>query len=171
MIILGIDPGSRTTGFGVIRMFGSKMEYLSCGCIRTTGQSIPTRLDEIFNGVGEVVEKYQPDCMAIEQVFVAKNPGSALKLGQARGAAIVACVSRELEVSEYSARQVKQSVVGYGNAEKIQVQQMVAKLLGLNKTPQSDAADALAIAICHAQSSKSVQQLAFASNNKRGYTR
>lgn len=148
-IILGIDPGSRITGYGVIRQQGRQLIYLGSGCIRTVVDDLPARLKLIYAGVTEIITQFQPDCFSIEQVFMAKNPDSALKLGQARGAAIVAAVNRDLPVFEYAARQVKQTVVGTGAAEKGQIQHMVRSLLKLPANPQSDAADALAIAITH----------------------
>lgn len=148
-IILGIDPGSRITGYGVIRQVGRKLEYLGSGCIRTSVDDLPTRLKLVYAGVSEIITQFQPDIFAIEQVFMAKNADSALKLGQARGAAIVAAVNVDLPVFEYAARQIKQTVVGTGAAEKAQVQHMVCSLLKLSANPQADAADALAVAITH----------------------
>ncbi|RLM23069.1 crossover junction endodeoxyribonuclease RuvC [Brenneria alni] len=148
-IILGIDPGSRVTGYGIIRQHGRRLTYLGSGCIRTVVDDLPTRLKLIYSGVSEIITQFHPDCFAIEQVFMAKNPDSALKLGQARGAAIVAAVNRDLPVFEYAARLVKQTVVGTGAADKKQVQHMVRSLLKLSASPQADAADALAIAITH----------------------
>lgn len=148
-IILGIDPGSRITGYGVIRQTGRKLEYLGSGCIRTSVDDLPTRLKLVYAGVSEIITQFQPDVFAIEQVFMARNADSALKLGQARGAAIVAAMNADLPVFEYAARQVKQTVVGTGAAEKAQVQHMVRALLKLAASPQADAADALAIAITH----------------------
>ncbi|PNC08945.1 crossover junction endodeoxyribonuclease RuvC [Escherichia coli] len=148
-IILGIDPGSRVTGYGVIRQVGRQLSYLGSGCIRTKVDDLPSRLKLIYAGVTEIITQFQPDYFAIEQVFMAKNADSALKLGQARGVAIVAAVNQELPVFEYAARQVKQTVVGIGSAEKSQVQHMVRTLLKLPANPQADAADALAIAMIH----------------------
>lgn len=150
MRILGIDPGLRFTGFGVIDVIGSKTVYVGSGCIRSGEGSLPQRLGVIAEGVREVIGLYQPQIAAVEQVFVNVNPQSTLLLGQARGAAIVALVQAGLEVSEYTALQVKQAVVGNGHADKIQVQSMVKRLLSLADDPQADAADALACAICHA---------------------
>lgn len=152
MRVLGIDPGSRVTGYGIIDTDGRRHAYVDSGCIRTQGQEMPLRLKQIFDSVSELMLRYRPDQMAIEQVFMAKNPDSALKLGQARGAAICAAMSRLEGCSEYSPRQIKQAVVGTGGADKAQVQHMVTALLSLNATPQSDAADALAVALCHAHS-------------------
>lgn len=151
-IILGIDPGSRVTGYGVIKQSGYQLEYLGSGVIRTAVDDLPTRLKRIYAGVSEIILQFQPEMFAIEDVFLAKNANSALKLGQARGAAIVAAVNNDLPVFEYAARLVKQTVVGTGTADKIQVQDMVTRILKLSEKPQSDAADALAIAITHAHS-------------------
>ncbi|MFD3245934.1 crossover junction endodeoxyribonuclease RuvC [Rahnella aquatilis] len=148
-IILGIDPGSRITGYGIIRQTGRQLSYLGSGCIRTVVDDMPGRLKLIYAGVSEIITQFQPDFFAIESVFMAKNADSALKLGQARGAAIVAAVNQDLPVFEYAARQVKQTVVGTGAAEKSQVQHMVRSILKLPANPQADAADALAIAITH----------------------
>lgn len=160
MIILGIDPGSRITGYGVIERVQGKLVYRGSGCIRVADAALPERLATIFTGVSDVIRQFSPDCFAIEQVFMAKNPDSALKLGQARGAAIVAATQGELPVSEYSARQIKQAVVGKGGADKTQVQHMVKHLLQLPGTPQADAADALAVALCHAHTEQSLIKLA-----------
>lgn len=148
-VILGIDPGSRITGYGILRQQGRVLTYLGSGCIRTKVDDLPTRLQLIYAGVSEIITQFQPDFFAIEQVFMAKNPDSALKLGQARGVAIVAAMNLGLPVFEYAARQVKQTVVGLGSADKAQVQHMVRVLLKLPANPQADAADALAIAITH----------------------
>ena len=149
-IILGIDPGSRITGYGVINQIGQAVEYIDSGCIRIDPGDLPERLKQVYDGIDQVIEAWSPQMVGIEQVFMSRNADSALKLGQARGAAIVAAMNHGLPVSEYSARQVKQSVVGKGSADKYQVQHMVTSLLRLNKTPQADAADALAVALCHA---------------------
>lgn len=158
-IILGIDPGSRITGYGVVRQQGRVISYLGSGCIRTAVDDLPSRLKLIYAGVSEIITQFQPDCFAIEQVFMARNADSALKLGQARGAAIVAAVNQQLPVYEYAARQVKQTVVGTGAAEKSQVQHMVRSLLKLPANPQADAADALAIAITHCHFSQNLQRI------------
>jgi crossover junction endodeoxyribonuclease RuvC len=148
--ILAIDPGSRVTGFGIVDVTNGKTVYVNSGCIRLPDEALSVRLKHIFNHVSVLLEEYKPDEFVIEEVFLAKNANSALKLGQARGAAIVAASLRELVVHEYAARRVKQSVVGNGNADKVQVQMMVQLLLNLSSRPQADAADALAIALCHA---------------------
>jgi crossover junction endodeoxyribonuclease RuvC len=170
-VILGIDPGSRKTGFGVIRQTGSKAEYISSGVIRIPDTALPERLKVIFDGISEIIARHTPDEVAIENVFMAKSAGSALKLGQARGAAIVAAVHRGLPVSEYEARKVKQSVVGTGAATKIQVQHMVKTLLALPGDPQEDAADALAVALCHASTQKSLINMTSAGKFRRGRLR
>jgi crossover junction endodeoxyribonuclease RuvC len=153
MIILGIDPGLRTTGFGVIEKQGAKLRYIASGTIKTGLEgALPPRLKVILHGVSELVATYQPHCAAIEKVFVNVNPHSTLLLGQARGAAITALVGADLDVAEYSPTQIKQSVTGTGKAAKEQVQDMVARLLKLPGLPGTDAADALGVAICHANS-------------------
>lgn len=149
-IILGIDPGSQKTGFGVIETDGSRHRYLSSGVIRLPLGALPARLDIIFKSLNTIIDEYAPQQAVVEEVFMAKSAGSALKLGQARGAAVVACVSRDLQVAEYTARQIKKAVVGTGAASKEQIQEMVRILLALPAAPQEDAADALAAAICHA---------------------
>ena len=149
-LILGIDPGSRITGFGVVRDTGRGCEYIASGCIRTGSGSLPERLQTVYRGVSEVIRQYGPITMGIEQVFMARNADSALKLGQARGAAISAVVMRDLPVHEYAATEVKLAVVGKGGAEKAQIQHMVGLMLNLHGKLQADAADALAIAITHA---------------------
>lgn len=149
--ILGIDPGSRITGFGVIDTTGASARYLASGTIRIQELDFPRRLRCIFEQVSEVVETYRPDVLAIEEVFVHRNVDSALKLGQARGAAICACVIRDLPVAEYAPRAIKLAVVGSGAASKEQVQFMVRALLSLQGNLQIDASDALAVALCHSQ--------------------
>lgn len=151
MRILGIDPGSRVTGYGVIEVRGRELGFISCGTIRTAREpNFSRRLSIIFKGVSQVIDSHQPAVAAVEELFVAKNPRSALKLGHARGVAVVAAIEKELAVHDYTARKIKQTVAGYGQAEKAQVQHMVRTLLELDATPSSDAADALAVAICHA---------------------
>lgn len=152
MIILGIDPGSVITGFGAIEVVNNQLSYRTSGHIKMTETETAPRLQQIYSGIREVVLNVRPHEISIEQVFMHQNPGSALKLGQARGVAIIAASLEGLPVFEYSAKQVKQAVVGYGAAAKDQIQQMVCVLLKLNSKPQADAADALAIAICHANS-------------------
>ena len=147
--IIGIDPGSRLTGYGVVDVIGGDVRYLASGCIRTTTGPFPARLAEIYQGVSALIDDLRPQVLAIEEVFLAKNPDSALKLGQARGVAIAAGVAHGLDIHEYAARKVKQGLVGSGRASKQQVQHMVRVILSLPGDPQADAADALAIAICH----------------------
>tara|TARA_B110000444_G_scaffold219230_1_gene219254 strand:- start:316 stop:834 length:519 start_codon:yes stop_codon:yes gene_type:complete len=166
-IILGIDPGSRITGYGLINSVGNKLEYISCGCVKTSGDSLPERLKIIFTEICQVIEEYSPQQAAIEEVFMGKNASSALKLGQARGSAMVACLSHELPVAEYSARKVKQAVVGAGGADKLQVQHMVKALLSISDNIAEDAADALAVAICHANTEASLIRMAGAKSFSR----
>lgn len=171
-IILGIDPGSRITGYGLIKQQGNKTQYLASGCIRTQSSEMPERLHQIYNGISEIIQQYKPTDFAIEQVFMAKNPDSALKLGHARGVAILSAMQAGLSVAEYSARQIKQAVVGKGSAEKAQVQHMVTHLLTLSAKPQSDAADALAVALCHHHTNQSLVKLSGqASKTVRGRLR
>jgi crossover junction endodeoxyribonuclease RuvC len=149
--ILGIDPGVRVTGFGVVDKLGTEITYVASGCIRTPAvDSLPERLAVILEALGEVIAAHRPREVALEKVFVNVNPSSTLALGQARGTAICAAVSAKLPVAEYTALQVKQAVVGTGHARKEQVQEMVKRLLRLSGAPSADAADALACAICHA---------------------
>ncbi len=150
MKILGIDPGLRITGFGVIHQVGTRLSYVASGTIRIPDGDLPSRLKVILEGVGELVHTYQPDCAAIEIVFSNVNPQSTLLLGQARGAAICGLVGANLPVAEYTALQMKKSVAGHGKAQKAQVQAMVQRLLKLDALPGTDAADALGLAICHA---------------------
>jgi crossover junction endodeoxyribonuclease RuvC len=159
-IILGIDPGSRITGYGVINSTGSKLIYIDCGCIRTEADALPERLHQIFSGLCEVIVRHCPQEAAVEEVFMGKNAGSALKLGQARGSAIIACLHQELPVGEYAARAIKKAIVGRGAAEKQQVQHMVKALLGITESIQEDAADALAVAICHANTQAGLIKMA-----------
>ena len=151
--ILGIDPGLRVTGFGVLVYQGNVLSYVTSGCIRATGDSLPVRLGIIARDIAHVIAEERPTEVAVEKVFVNVNPNSTLLLGQARGAAIAAAVLAGLPVYEYTAGQVKQAVVGQGRALKPQVQEMVRRLLQLSGTPSPDAADALACAICHAHGS------------------
>ena len=164
--ILGIDPGLRTTGFGVVDAVGGQLTYVASGTISTQAQqhqALPMRLKLLFDGVGEVVAKYQPDCAAVEIVFVNVNPQSTLLLGQARGALLTALVSLDLPVAEYTALQMKQAVGGHGRAQKSQIQEMVKRLLRLNGLPGTDAADALGLAITHAHAGSAMARLAAAS--------
>ncbi|MBI3935472.1 MAG: crossover junction endodeoxyribonuclease RuvC [Betaproteobacteria bacterium] len=162
MRILGIDPGLRVTGFGVLDQSGQKLAYVTSGCIRAPQGELPQRLKAIFDGLNEVIASCRPQQVALEKVFVNVNPQSTLLLGQARGTAICAAVLHGLPVAEYSALQVKQAVVGNGHAHKEQVQEMVRRLLKLAGNPSPDAADALACAICHAHGGQGLGGLATA---------
>ncbi|HEY8355090.1 MAG TPA: crossover junction endodeoxyribonuclease RuvC [Methylophilaceae bacterium] len=172
--ILGIDPGLRQTGFGVIEKTGERLNYVASGTIKTTTgkgadiEDLPTRLKIILDSLFEVIDTYVPQQVAVEKVFVNVNPQSTLLLGQARGAAISAAVIRNLAVAEYTALQVKQSVVGNGHAAKEQVQEMVKRLLKLPANPSPDSADALACAICHAHGGQGLGKLATAGFRVRG---
>ena len=148
--ILGIDPGLRVTGFGLIVAAGGRLQYIASGCVRNTGGELPDRLHIIIRDLASVIVEHRPTEVAVEKVFVNANPHSTLLLGQARGAAISAAVLADLPVAEYTALQIKQAVVGHGKAAKGQVQEMVRRLLALPAPPSTDAADALACAICHA---------------------
>ena len=170
MKILGIDPGLQRTGFGVVEAQGSKLAYVASGTISTLEAprgDLPLRLKIIFQGVQEVVQRYQPDCSAVEIVFVNVNPQSTLLLGQARGAALAALVSTDLAVAEYTALQMKKAIVGHGHANKVQVQEMVKRLLKLSALPGKDAADALGLAIAHAHAGASFAAMALASPLQR----
>ena len=165
--ILGIDPGLRITGYGLLDRTGQQLLYVASGVIRTPAGSLPERLKAILESLNEVIALHRPDQVVVEKVFVNVNPASTLLLGQARGAAICAAVSCRLPVSEYTALQVKQAVVGKGHAHKEQVQQMVRRLLGLPGDPSPDAADALACAICHAHGGQGLGKLATAGYRMR----
>lgn len=167
MRILGIDPGLLTTGFGLIDTEGAHMQYVASGTISTQhldSRLLPQRLKVLFDGIGEVIKRYEPDVSACEIVFVNADPQATLKLGQARGACLTALVVHNLEVSEYTALQLKKAVVGYGKASKPQVQEMVKRLLQLPALPGKDAADALGLAITHAQVSRSTLAIAKVAN-------
>ncbi|WP_455220712.1 crossover junction endodeoxyribonuclease RuvC [Kaarinaea lacus] len=157
--ILGIDPGSRITGYGIIESDGYHAEYVTSGCVRAAEENWSQRLRIIFDGIQELLIQYVPDQVAIEKVFIHRNADSALKLGQARGAAICAVVNRSLAIEEYTPTEVKQSVVGKGNATKEQVQHMIQVLLKLSASPQADAADALAVAMCHANTRNTLSRM------------
>ena len=155
MRILGIDPGTRITGYGLIDVSGNHLRHVDHGTIRTeSGNDLALRLKTLHQGLDRIISRHRPDAVAVEQVFLAKNAMSALKLGHARGVALLAGVNADLPVFEYAALQVKSAVVGYGKADKNQVQRMVRTLLCLSAVPPQDAADALAVAICHAHSRK-----------------
>ena len=166
MIILGIDPGTRITGYGIIDVEGNRLRHVDNGIVKTrSSDPLPLRLKAIYDGLTVVLKEFSPDSVAIEQVFLAKNPKAALTLGHARGTAVIASVNLNLEVHEYSALQVKSAVVGYGHAAKQQVQHMVKTLLNLPEVAQEDAADALAVAICHANS-RTLRQVAINSGRR-----
>lgn len=165
--ILGIDPGSRITGYGVIDTDGFRHAYVCSGHINVKGENLCEKLGMIFTEVGELISQWQPHAMAIEQVFVNRNVDSALKLGQARGAAICAGVNAGLHVGEYTPRAIKKAVTGQGGADKLQIQQMMQILLKLEALPQSDEADALAISVCHANHLQ-VRNAGIAAGVKRG---
>ena len=159
---MGLDPGLRRTGFGVIETDGYRHRYRDSGLICPKPGPIPERLGTLFEELSGVLECHVPDCVAIESAFLSVNPGTALKLGQARGALISACIMRGLEVFEYSPRSMKQAITGRGAADKEQVQFMVQRLLGLPESPQSDEADALGLALCHAHSRELAAKVAAA---------
>jgi crossover junction endodeoxyribonuclease RuvC len=158
--ILGIDPGLRVTGFGVIEKNGASLSYIASGCVKSGGAELADRLKTLLSGLREVIAEHRPQQVALEKVFVNVNPASTLALGQARGTAICAAVDAGLPVAEYTALQVKQAVVGNGHAGKEQVQEMVKRLLELAGAPSADAADALACAICHAHGGQGLGGLA-----------
>jgi crossover junction endodeoxyribonuclease RuvC len=159
MRILGIDPGSRRTGFGIVDVSDERVTPVHFGVIDTGGGEFTSRLGAIFNGIRDLVREFHPDEAAVETVFVSHNASSAIKLGQARGAAVCAVIAADIPVAEYSPRSVKQAMVGRGAADKVQVQHMVRVLLGLRENPQEDAADALAVALCHHHTQSTVDRL------------
>ena len=172
-IVLGIDPGSRVTGYGVIETVPeevvSALRYVASGCIRTDPRAtLPDKLEEIFSGITEIVEEFEPDEVAVEKIFMARSADSALKLGHARGVAIVAAVKQGRPVFEYEARKIKQAVVGTGSAAKSQVQHMVQILLRLPEIPQADAADAMATAVCHINTRHGLKKLKDVNQFRRG---
>ena len=166
--ILGIDPGSINTGYGIIDTKGNHSTHIDNGIIKITGDELPEKLRCIFAGLNDLIDQYQPDEISIEKVFVHRNADSALKLGQARGAAITACTMRDIPVFEYTANQVKQATVGKGHAAKQQVQHMIKVLLCLAEVPATDAADGLAIALCHAHSREGLMRMQGASGYSGG---
>jgi crossover junction endodeoxyribonuclease RuvC len=170
MRILGIDPGLQTTGFGVVDVAGHALSYVASGTITTTHLDrgdLPARLKVLFDGIAEVKARYQPDCAAVEIVFVNVNPQATLLLGQARGACVTALVSCDLAVAEYTALQMKRAIAGHGRAGKPQVQEMVKRLLNLPGLPGKDAADALGLAITHAHAGASMSRIAQATETTR----
>ena len=171
MRILGIDPGSKATGYGFIEQQGNRLQHLDNGAILTRSQDpLAERLRLIYAQLCALIDSYRPEAVAVEQVFMARNPASALKLGHARGVALLAGINAGLPVAEYSALQVKSAVVGYGRADKQQVQQMTKRLLNLPEIAQEDAADALAVAICHAHSHQSQQHIIRNPESRKGRT-
>ena len=167
-LILGIDPGSRKCGYGLVSANGSRLEYVACGVIRVEQLEFPDRLQSIFRTLTEIIEEYHPQVAAIEEVFMGKSASSALKLGQARGAAMVACSNQALPVHEYSTSKIKQALTGTGRAEKAQMQHMICMILQLNKAPSEDAADALSVAVCHAHTTQSLVKMAGVRSSRRG---
>ena len=170
MIILGIDPGLQVTGYGVIEKKDNKILYKSSGRIKTLNKelNLASRLKVIIEGLNEIINKYKPDCISIEKVFVNNNPNSTLLLGQARGAAISIAVINNLNVYEYTALQIKKSVVGNGRAKKFQVQSMIQKLLNLSSFASEDSSDALAAALCHAHSEEFLKRFSNVGRIKGG---
>ena len=170
MRILGIDPGLRTTGFGVLDVEGAALRYVASGVIQTSSEAqgdLPARLKVLFDGIGELIARYQPDAAAVEIVFVNVNPQATLLLGQARGACLATLVGCQLPVAEYTALQMKKAVAGHGRASKAQIQEMARRLLNLNGLPGTDAADALGLAITHAHARGTMLQLAKATPLQR----
>jgi len=159
-IILGVDPGSHFTGYGIIWERGAEQGCIVHGRIRLTQKNLPDRLLQIYEQLSDIIKTYQPQEMSIEQVFFHANAQSALKLGQARAAALLAAASQSIPITEYSAKQVKKAVVGYGAASKMQIQQMITSILKLKEKPDTDAADALAIALCHCNTRRLTPKLA-----------
>ncbi|MBT8445334.1 MAG: crossover junction endodeoxyribonuclease RuvC [Gammaproteobacteria bacterium] len=166
--ILGIDPGSRITGYGIIDSDGAKTRYVASGCISVGNGAFPGRLNAIFSAIGELVVEFAPQDVAVEQVFMHRNADSALKLGQARAAAICGTFGGATVLYEYAAREIKQAVVGRGGADKEQVQHMVKAILALEDLPPTDEADALAAAICHAHSHRLKRTLSSGPARRRG---
>lgn len=155
MRVLGIDPGSTVTGYGLVEKVGSGFRHVDNGLVRVSRSSpFAKRLQDIFSGIRQIIRELKPDVMAVEEIFFAKNPMSALKLGESRGVALLAAAEHELKVYEYSTREVKQAITGYGQATKEQIQKMVRRLLSLPEIAAEDASDALAVALCHLQCSK-----------------
>ena len=169
--VLGIDPGSVHTGYGIIDIEGNRAVHVTHGQIATQGGELSDRLRRIFRGISAAINEFTPDECAVEKVFMYRNADSALKLGQARGAAIAVCAERELPVFEYTANQIKQATVGKGHAAKAQVQYMVKVLLCLSGVPQADAADALAVALCHGHSRENMLRLKALATGRQGRAR
>ncbi len=171
MRVLGIDPGSRVTGYGIVEVASGGGRYVDCGCIRAGDGDLPERLKIIFDGLTKIIQLSKPDAVCIESVFMNRNADSALKLGRAQGAAMCAAVNQSLEVTEYTPAQVKQAVVGKGNAAKEQIQHMVKILLGLSKSPQADASDALAVALTHIHTSQTLNRVSQVNRARQGRMR
>ncbi len=167
MRILGIDPGSRITGYGVIESDRNHSAHVASGSIQVEGDCIADKLGVIFHEISRLVEMHRPEQLSVEQVFVSRNVASALKLGHARGAAICAAVNYRLPVSEYSPRTIKLALAGTGAADKVQIQHMVQRLLGLQAHLQADAADALAVALCHAHTIATIARYPIHHFNRR----
>jgi len=167
-LILGIDPGSRKCGYGLVNAVGAEVHYVACGVIRVEKLEFPDRLQAIFSNLCDIIEEYSPQVAAVEEVFVGKSMSSALKLGQARGAAMVACSSHHLEIHEYAARKVKLALVGTGVADKSQMQHMIRSILKLSALPKEDAADALSVAVCHAHIDRTLIRLSGVRSGRRG---
>ena len=171
MRVLGIDPGSRITGYGIVEVSASGSRLIDCGCIRTGDGALPDRLKIIFDSLTDIIRVAGPDAVSIESVFMNRNADSALKLGRAQGAAMCAAVSQQLDVTEYTPAQVKQAVVGKGNAAKEQIQHMVKILLGLPTSPQADASDALAVALTHIHTSQTLSRVSHVQRARQGRMR
>lgn len=167
-IILGIDPGSRKCGYGLINAEGNRLDYLACGVIRLEKLEFPDRMQMIFDSLSAVIAEHHPQVAAIEEVFMGKSASSALKLGHARGVAMVACTSQQVEVHEYATRKIKLAVVGTGAAEKSQMQHMIKVLLKLSDVPGEDAADALSVAVCHAHTRHTLIRMAGVRSSRQG---
>jgi crossover junction endodeoxyribonuclease RuvC len=167
-LILGIDPGSRKCGYGLVSASGSRLEFVACGVIRLETLEFPERLHSIFHNLTEIIGQYHPQVAAIEEVFVGKSASSALKLGHARGAAMVVCSHQGLPIHEYATRKIKQALTGTGRAEKAQMQHMICMLLRLSKAPSEDAADALSVAVCHAHTTQSLVKMVGVRSSRRG---
>lgn len=169
--ILGIDPGSQHTGYGIIEMDGNHARHIAHGTLNLHHEGLPAKLQTIFRELSRIISEFDPNEAAIEKVFMHRNADSALKLGQARGAAITACAERDLDVFEYTPNQIKQATVGKGHAAKQQVQHMVKVLLCLPEAPPADAADALAVALCHGHSRQGLLRMAGVKGISRGRLR
>lgn len=166
--ILGIDPGSRVTGYGVIDMAGNQATYITSGCIRMAEEPIPERLRRIYSELTAVIQEFQPTESAVEIIFMHRNADSAIKLGHARGAAIVALAQQALPIFEFTANQIKQAIVGRGHADKVQVQHMIKILLKLTESPPADAADALAVALCHGHTRATLSKMSVIQGRRYG---